>query len=70
MICRKLRLRPGESLLDVGCGWGGLICYAAWHYGVRAHGVTLSQEQFEYTREKIRHLGLQDRVTVESARLH
>ena len=65
MICRKLRLKSGETLLDIGCGWGGLACYAARHYGVRVHGVTLSQEQYAYAREKVRHLGLEDRVTLE-----
>lgn len=65
MICRKLRLRPGESLLDIGCGWGALICHAAQHYGVRAHGCTLSEEQFRLASEKIAQLGLQDRVSVE-----
>ncbi len=65
MICRKLRLQPEESFLDIGCGWGGLICHAARHYGVKAHGVTLSQAQLDFAREKIRQLGLQDRVTVE-----
>jgi cyclopropane-fatty-acyl-phospholipid synthase len=65
MICRKLRLTPGESLLDVGCGWGGLVCHAARHYGVRAHGVTLAQEQYAYGKEKVRRLGLEDRVTLE-----
>lgn len=64
-ICRKLRLRPGERLLDVGCGWGGLICHAAQHYGVSAHGVTLSQEQHDLTAAKIRALSLDDRVSVE-----
>jgi hypothetical protein len=65
MICRKLRLAPGETLLDIGCGWGGLICHAAQHYGVRAHGVTLADEQYAYARDKVRSLGLQDRVTLE-----
>lgn len=65
MICRKLRLQEGEKLLDIGCGWGGLICYAAKNYGVRAHGITLSQKQLEYAQEKIKRLGLADRVTVE-----
>ena len=46
MICRKLRLKPGETLLDIGSGWGGLVCHAAQHYGVHAHGVTLAEEQF------------------------
>lgn len=65
MICRKLRLVPGERLLDIGCGWGGLVCHAAQHHGVRAHGVTLSQAQFDFATEKVRRLGLQDRVTIE-----
>ncbi|TCV99247.1 cyclopropane fatty acyl phospholipid synthase [Biostraticola tofi] len=45
MICRKLQLQPGMTLLDVGCGWGGLAAYAATHYGVSVHGVTISVEQ-------------------------
>jgi len=65
MICRKLRLRPGERFLDVGSGWGGLICHAARHHGVQAHGVTLSRTQYDWTRAKIAEEGLQDRVTVE-----
>ena len=64
IICRKLRLRPDESFLDIGSGWGALLCHAAQHYGVRAHGVTLSQAQFDYAKDKIERLGLQDRVTV------
>jgi cyclopropane-fatty-acyl-phospholipid synthase len=60
-----LRLQPGEKLLDIGCGWGGLICYAAAHYKVKAHGVTLSQQQFDFTREKIKTLGLEELVSVE-----
>jgi cyclopropane-fatty-acyl-phospholipid synthase len=64
MICRKLRLEPGERLLDIGCGWGALICHAAQNYGVRATGVTLAEEQAALAREKIARLGLQDRVEV------
>ena len=64
MICRKLRLKPGERLLDIGCGWGALICHAARHYGVKATGVTLAEEQAALAREKIARLGLQDRVEV------
>ena len=65
MICRKLRLQPGERMLDIGCGWGGLVCHAAQHHGVRAHGVTLSQAQHDFAVEKVKRLGLQDRVTIE-----
>lgn len=65
LICKKLRLQKNDRFLDIGCGWGGLICYAAKHYGVKAHGVTLSKEQYEFTKEKIRTLGLDDCVTVE-----
>jgi cyclopropane-fatty-acyl-phospholipid synthase len=65
MICRKLRLRPGETFLDVGSGWGALVCHAAEHYGVTAHGVTLSPEQLALSQQRIRDRGLSDRVTVE-----
>ena len=65
MICRKLRLRPGERMLDIGCGWGALVCYAAQHYGVRAHGVTLSREQFAYAQARVQAAGLGDLVTLE-----
>ena len=64
LICRKLRLKPGDRFLDIGSGWGALLCHAAQHYGVTAEGVTLSQRQHDYTVEKIARLGLQDRVTV------
>ncbi|MFQ3661130.1 MAG: cyclopropane-fatty-acyl-phospholipid synthase family protein [Chloroflexaceae bacterium] len=65
LICRKLRLRPGERLLDIGCGWGGLICYAAERYGVEALGITLSQAQAELARERIAAAGLSGRCRVE-----
>lgn len=64
-ICRKLRLHPGDRFLDVGCGWGALVCWAARNYGVRAHGITLSQRQLDYARQRVEKLGLQDLVTVE-----
>jgi len=64
-ICRKLNLHPGETLLDIGCGWGGMIMYAAQHYGVRSTGITLSEEQLHYARERIREAGLEDRCKVE-----
>ena len=65
LICRKLRLAPGLRLFDTGCGWGSLICHAARHYGVEAHGVTLAKEQHDYATAKIAALGLQDKVKVE-----
>ncbi|WP_372721111.1 class I SAM-dependent methyltransferase [Novipirellula sp.] len=65
MICRKLRLQPGDKMLDIGCGWGGLICHAAKHYGAKSHGITLSNEQYAYTKAKIEQLGLTDQVSVE-----
>jgi cyclopropane-fatty-acyl-phospholipid synthase len=65
IICRKLHLKRGERLLDLGCGWGALSCYAAQHYGVSAYAVTLSEQQVAYGKEKIERLGLQDRVTIE-----
>ena len=64
-ICRKLRLHPGESLLDIGCGWGALICWAASHYGVRAHGITLSRNQFDHAQKEIKQQGLEALVSVE-----
>lgn len=64
-ICKKLRLQPGQKLLDVGCGWAGLSCWAAKHYGVTVHGVTLSQAQLDYGRAKVEREGLSDRITLE-----
>lgn len=64
-ICRKLLLRPGDHFLDIGCGWGALVIHAARHYGVRAHGVTLSRQQLELAQRRIAEAGLVDRVTVE-----
>jgi cyclopropane-fatty-acyl-phospholipid synthase len=64
-ICRKLRLKPGERFLDIGCGWGAMVCWAAQHYGVTAHGITLSQRQFDYASERVKTLGLQGLVSLE-----
>jgi cyclopropane-fatty-acyl-phospholipid synthase len=63
-ICRKLRLQPGQRLLDLGCGWGGLVIHAAQQYGVEATGITLSQPQADLANERIAHLGLTDRCRV------
>jgi cyclopropane-fatty-acyl-phospholipid synthase len=65
LVCRKLRLAPGERLLDIGCGWGSLVVWAAERYGVEAHGVTLSAAQAEYARTSIRRAGLEDRARVD-----
>jgi cyclopropane-fatty-acyl-phospholipid synthase len=65
LICRKLRLRPGDRFLDMGCGWGALVCHAAKHYGVRARGVTLSERQAEYAAEQIHRMGLAGSCHVE-----
>jgi cyclopropane-fatty-acyl-phospholipid synthase len=64
-ICRKLRLAPGESFLDIGCGWGGLVFHAAERYGVHAHGITLSQNQYEHVSREIVARRLTGRVKVE-----
>jgi cyclopropane-fatty-acyl-phospholipid synthase len=65
LVCRKLRLRPGERLLDIGCGWGSLVLWAAEHYGVEAYGVTLSAAQASYAEARIRERGLQKTCRVE-----
>jgi cyclopropane-fatty-acyl-phospholipid synthase len=65
LICRKLRLRPGQRFLDVGCGWGALIIHAAQHYGVTALGITLSDAQASLARQRIAAAGLADRCRVE-----
>jgi cyclopropane-fatty-acyl-phospholipid synthase len=64
-ILRKLALKPGERLLDIGCGWGALILRAAKDYGAIATGITLSRNQYDYARERIAAEGLQDRCRVE-----
>ncbi len=64
-ICRKLRLRPEDRLLDIGCGWGALILHAASHYGARCVGITLSVPQAEVARERLRSAGLSGRCRVE-----
>ncbi|HEU5269894.1 MAG TPA: cyclopropane-fatty-acyl-phospholipid synthase family protein [Jatrophihabitans sp.] len=64
LICRKLRLRPGTRLLDVGCGWGSLCLHAAERYGASVLGVTISRQQYEFVSRRIAERGLADRVTV------
>lgn len=64
-ICRKLQLRAGESFLDIGCGWGALVIYAAQRFGVKAHGITLSKTQHQKAVERVEAAGLQDQVSIE-----
>ncbi|PWI46051.1 cyclopropane-fatty-acyl-phospholipid synthase family protein [Streptomyces sp. ICBB 8177] len=64
LVCRKLALREGQRLLDVGCGWGSMVLHAARHYGVRAVGITLSSEQAAYARKRVAEEGLTDRIEI------
>jgi cyclopropane-fatty-acyl-phospholipid synthase len=64
-LCRKLQLKPTDHLLEIGTGWGGFSLYAAKHYGCRITTITISNAQFVYAQERMRHAGLADRVTVE-----
>jgi len=63
-ICRKLRLAAGERFLDIGCGWGALVTWAAERYGAQALGITLSRNQYDYAQARIRELGLDGRCEV------
>jgi cyclopropane-fatty-acyl-phospholipid synthase len=65
MICRKMRLKEGGEMLDIGCGWGALACHAAKNYGVKVRGLTLSKEQLAYGQAKVKELGLEEQVTLE-----
>ncbi|MFF4646858.1 class I SAM-dependent methyltransferase [Streptomyces sp. NPDC001389] len=64
LVCRKLDLKPGQRLLDVGCGWGSMALHAAREYGVRVTGITLSREQAAYARKRIAEEGLTDRIEI------
>ncbi|HET7682852.1 MAG TPA: class I SAM-dependent methyltransferase [Marmoricola sp.] len=64
LVCRKLDLQPGQRLLDVGCGWGGMVRHAVTHYGVTALGVTLSEQQADWAQQRIKEDGLDDRAEV------
>ena len=64
LVCRKLALHPGMRLLDVGCGWGGMVVHAARHYGVQAIGATLAREQAEWGQRAIEAEGLEDRAEI------
>ncbi len=64
-ICRKLNLKPGQKMLDIGCGWGALVMHAAQHYGVQAYGITLSNNQAALGLERVKQRGLEDKVRIE-----
>jgi len=64
LICRKLQLKPEDHLLEIGTGWGGLAIYAARNYGCRVTTTTISREQFQAARQRIRDEGLEDRIEV------
>jgi cyclopropane-fatty-acyl-phospholipid synthase len=64
LICRKLDLRPGMRLLDVGCGWGGMVMHAAQNHGVQAVGITISRQQAELAEKRVAEAGLSDQVQI------
>ena len=65
IICRKLRLQPGDNLLDIGCGWGNFAIYAAKNYGVQVTGITLSSEQKKYAEDWINKEGLKEKIKIK-----
>ena len=67
IACRKLRLREGARLLDIGCGWGGLAIHAARHHGAHVLGITLAEEQMGLAKERVAREGLQDRIDIRLA---
>jgi cyclopropane-fatty-acyl-phospholipid synthase len=70
LICQKLHLQHGNTLLDVACGWGGLACWAAKHYGVFVHGITQNQAQYAYALKQVEQQGLTHLVKIELADYH
>ena len=64
-IAAKLALRPGDTVLDIGCGWGGMAIYLARHYDVKVVGITLSEEQIALARRRVENAGVADRVSIE-----
>jgi cyclopropane-fatty-acyl-phospholipid synthase len=67
LTCRKLELKPGETLIDIGCGWGGMLMYAAEKYGISGTGITLSTEQAALAKQRIAERGLSDRIQITIA---
>src|SRR5688572_31796676 len=66
-ICKKLQLKEGDRVADLGCGFGGLLMYAAEHHGITGKGLTISKKQAEKANERIQQKGLADRIRVEYA---
>jgi cyclopropane-fatty-acyl-phospholipid synthase len=64
LICRKLRLKPGERVLDIGCGWGGFVLYAAKHYQAKVLGITISEKQAEFAQNRIKEEGVESLAEV------
>ena len=64
LLCRQLELSPQDHLLEIGTGWGGMALHAARHYGCRVTTTTISREQYDYARRRVREAGLQDQITV------
>jgi sphingolipid C9-methyltransferase len=64
LVCKKLDLKPGERMLDIGCGWGTLACHAAKHYGVDATGITIGKNQTEFGNNRAREWGVADRARI------
>jgi len=64
-ICREIDLQPGDRLVEIGCGWGGFAMHAAREYGAKVTGITISREQYDLARAKVREAGLDDLVTIE-----
>jgi len=63
-LCEKLHLRPGDHVLEIGCGWGGFACHAARHFGVKVTGITISERQAEFARERVKREGLEDQIEI------
>lgn len=64
-IAAKLALRPGQKVLDIGCGWGGMAIFLAKHYDVEVTGITLSEEQIDLAKQRVKDAGVDDRVSIE-----
>lgn len=63
-LCERLQLQPGDRVLEIGCGWGGFACHAAKHFGAKVTGITISERQAEYARERVKREGLDQQVEI------